>query len=90
MSSVNNNQSDVLFKLPKITLPPFHGEFVKWTSYLEQFNSMVHDISVYSDITKMIYLMSSLKGNASNVVKGLAVTAKNYPIARKALEERFW
>ena len=64
-------------KLPKITLPPFYGEIVKWTSYWEIFNSMVHDIGSYSDITKMIYLVSPLKGDASNIIKGLAVTAGN-------------
>ena len=86
-STISNSQ--FLFKLPKITLPPFYGEIVKWTSYWEIFNSMVHDIGSYSDITKMIYLVSSLKGDASNIIKGLAVTAGNYPLARKALEERF-
>ena len=31
----NSNNSNVLFKLPKLTLPPFYGEIVKWTSYWE-------------------------------------------------------
>ena len=76
-STNNSSNSQFLFKLPKITLPPFYGEIVKWTSYWEIFNSMVHDIGSYSDITKMIYLVSPLKGDASNIIKGLAVTAGN-------------
>ena len=85
-STNKSNSSDVVFKLPKITLPPFYGQIVNWTSYWEIFNSMVHNIDSYTDITKMIYLVSSLKGDAGNIIKGLAVTGGNYPIARKALE----
>ena len=86
---ISNVPTSSLFRLPKISLPPFHGEVVKWTTFWEIFNSMVHDVDSYNDLTKMIYLVSSLKGNVAHVVKGLAVSASNYPVARKALEERY-
>ena len=89
VGSVSNVHNPSLFKLPKISIPPFHGELVKWVTFWEIFNSMVHDVCSYTDLHKMIYLVNSLKGDAANIVKGLAVSGSNYQVARRALEERY-
>src|SRR5277367_2826410 len=39
-------------KLPDVNLPDFHGSYTEWPSFLDQFNSMVHDRADLSGVRK--------------------------------------
>ena len=86
VSSTSSSRPEA--RLPKLNLPTFNGDPKGWTSFWEQFGVIVHDTDL-PDISKFIYLKSSLKGEAKAVVSGLALTAANYQVACELLSDRF-
>ena len=75
-------------RLPKIELPKFDGDVLQWYTFWDKFNALV-DNTELPDISKFTYLESLLEGEAKGVTKGLAITERNYPIAKQLLQERF-
>ena len=76
-------------KLPKLTLPKFRGEFTKWNTFWDSFQSAVHDNPEISKVDKFNYLNSVLKGPAARAIAGLTLTASNYENAVGILQDRF-
>ena len=76
-------------KLPKISLPHFRGNLMKWTAFWDSFNSAVHLNDRLSDIDKFNYLRSLLEGTAFDAIAGLALSAANYGEAIDILKKRF-
>ncbi|KMQ89270.1 hypothetical protein RF55_11115 [Lasius niger] len=60
--------------LPTIDLPTFDGSFDKWESFRDKFKSMIHDDPQLSDIKRLHYLCSCLKGDASNALHDINLT----------------
>ncbi|XP_068232198.1 uncharacterized protein [Palaemon carinicauda] len=86
----SSRESDITnVKLPKLELPKFSGEVTQWQSFWDQYNSHI-DATDLPVISKFTYLLSLLEGDARNVVKGLAHTSANYPVACKLLKERYY
>ena len=56
-SQVPARTSQAKAKLPKLTLPKFRGEFTKWNTFWDSFQSAVHD---NPEIDKFINLLSQL------------------------------
>ena len=75
-------------KLPKLILPTFTGDVLQWTAFWKKFKAVVDDGDLPA-ITKFTYLRSLLKGEASDVVQGLSLTADNYKTACDILIKRF-
>lgn len=75
-------------KLPKIDLPKFSGDILKFDSFWQQFLSCV-DNQDLPDITKFNYFVGLLKGVAKGVIEGLPVTADNYVQAKDLIKKRF-
>ena len=65
-------------KLPKINLPSFTGKYTEWTSFIDHFDSAVHENPNLRDADKMDYFKSSLRGEAHDLVKNVAKTDVNY------------
>ena len=76
-------------KLPKIDLPSFSGKYTEWTSFIDQFDSAVHGNPNLQNAEKLNYLKSSLRGEAHDLIKNVAVTDVNYELARRTLMDRF-
>ena len=76
-------------KLPKMTLPEFDGDPLKWHSFWDRFESAVHINFNISDAEKMNYLKGFLKGNALRSIEGLVISNTNYITAVQILKERF-
>ena len=76
-------------KLPKISLPHFHGDLLRWTAFWDSFESAVHSNDRLSVIEKFNYLRSLLEGTAYDAVAGLALSAVNYEQAVETLKKRF-
>ena len=76
-------------KLPKIGLPHFRGNLMKWTAFWDSFDSAVHSNSQLSEIDKFNYLRSLLEGTAYDAIAGLALSAANYREAVDILKKRF-
>lgn len=74
--------------LPPLIIKTFDGNVTQWKLYYESFKAAVHESNL-SNIEKFNYLKSFLKGNALQVIDGLALTNENYEAALKLLQERF-
>ncbi|XP_076660479.1 uncharacterized protein LOC143363835 [Halictus rubicundus] len=76
-------------KLPRIGLPTFSGDFHDWESFRDKFTALIiKDISL-SDVSRLHYLGSCLKGAASDLVRNLPITEANFKIAWDLLTARF-
>ncbi|XP_061724856.1 uncharacterized protein LOC133530807 [Cydia pomonella] len=75
-------------KLPKLALPKFKGETLRWAEFWDRFKSNVHDKSL-PDAEKMAYLVGCLDAEALQAVEGLGITELNYNVTLEILKERF-
>ena len=83
------NQPNIAFKLPQVSLPTFGGEITEWSSFIELFNSLIHSNETLSNINKLFYLKSCLKGDALRIIESIPTTGENYVRARELLTERY-
>lgn len=73
-------------KLPKMSLPRFDGNLLKWTSFWDSYESAIHRSADLSDVDKFNYLRSLLERNAYEAIAGLTLSSANY---KEAIEKRF-
>jgi len=83
-NSVSNH-----LKLPRINLPTFAGSFDEWIPFRNMFQSMIDQNAALPDTQKMQYLISSLKGEARDVIGSLEVSNENYAEIWGMLRERY-
>ena len=76
-------------KLPKISLPRFGGDPVKWTSFWDSYQSAIHNNDGLSDVDKFNYLRSLLDHTALDAIAGLTLSSANYQQAIEILCKRF-
>ena len=77
------------FKLPKMNIPVFSGEYLQWNSFWDLFNASVHTNETLTDAQRLQYLKASLKGDPAKVISHLTNTDANYAGARDALQTRY-
>ncbi|XP_026324398.1 uncharacterized protein LOC113233488 [Hyposmocoma kahamanoa] len=75
-------------KLPKLQLPVFEGDILKWHDFWDQFEASVH-MATTNNALKMAYLVASLRGSALEAIEGLGTTNQNYGIAVETLKNRY-
>ena len=76
-------------ELPKINLPHFRGNLMRWTAFWDSFDSAIHSNDQLSEIEKFNYLRLLLEGAAYDAIAGLALSAANYVEAVEILKKRF-
>ncbi|XP_071054607.1 uncharacterized protein [Onthophagus taurus] len=76
-------------KLNKIVIPTFDGNYKNWPTFFDLFRTLIHENDSLSPVAKYQYLLTSLKGEAFNLLKGLPVTNENYSIAYTTLKRRY-
>lgn len=76
-------------RLPDVKLPVFTGNLDNWLNFHDLFVSLVHASLELSNIQKFYYLRSSLAGDALKLIQTIPISAKNYPVAWKLLEDHF-
>lgn len=76
-------------KLPTIDLPSFDGNILQWRAFEDSFLSLIHENHMLSDVQKLHYLRSALKGEALALIKDLNTTATNYHVALELIKSRF-
>ena len=74
-------------RLPQINLPSFSGDLTAWLSFIDQFQSTVHDNDKLSPVQKLMYLKSSLTSHASKLIMNLESTESNIEVALQMLEQ---
>ena len=83
------NISQNVSRLPKLTLPTFEGDPLKWQTFWDSFESAVDTNDVLTDIQKLNYLRAHLEGEAARAVAGFPLTSANYQQSLDVLRERF-
>ncbi|KAJ0169299.1 hypothetical protein K1T71_015183 [Dendrolimus kikuchii] len=81
--------SPSLFKLPRIQLPNFGGNYAEWQTYYDMFMSMIHENVSLSAVQKLHYLKSTLSGEAESLIRNLPTTELNYEAAWEKLTKRY-
>jgi len=76
-------------RLPKLTLPSFDGDILKWQTFWDCFESTIHLNNHLTDVSKFAYLQSQLEGAAAHTIEGFALTNANYSRAISLLQNRF-
>lgn len=75
-------------KLPVLSLPEFEGDVLAWSEFWDIYKSNIHDRAI-SDVDKLLYLKSTLKGEPRKIIDGLETTNRNYSIAIQILKDRY-
>ena len=88
-AAVPGDHGGAKVKLPKITLPHFNGNVMKWSTFWDSYESAVHKNKDLSDVDKFNYLRSLLERSAYDAIAGLTLSAANYKEAIEILEKRF-
>ncbi|XP_052218332.1 uncharacterized protein LOC127835952 [Dreissena polymorpha] len=83
------NQSVSFQKLPKLSLPSFHGDIVEWQTFWDSFECSVHQNQALSDVQNFAYLRALVHGAASSCIAGFQLTNVNYMKAIELLKQRF-
>lgn len=78
--------TSVTCRLPNLL--EFDREILNWHQFWDQFQSNIYVRNI-PDVDKLLYLKSSVKGDARKVIDGLDSTSKNYKIAIQSLMERY-
>lgn len=86
--SMTNGLRNNAIQLPKLTIPQFSGEYLKWRQFHDLFSEMV-DKQPIPAIQKMWYLKSNLSGEAERIISQLSLSETNYATAWQALQERY-
>jgi len=74
--------------LPKLDLPKFHGEILKFAPFWQQFEVCIDQENMPS-VMKFNYLMGLLRGDAKSLLDGLPVTEENYGHAKELLVSKY-
>ena len=77
------------FKLSKMNIQVFSGEYLQWNSFWDLFSASVHTNETITDAQRLQYFEASLKGDAAKIIGHLTITDANYAGARNALQTRF-
>lgn len=75
--------------LPKIQIPFFDGEYENWPSFYDLFQKVLHENSSLSDIEKMQYLKTHIRGEPSKLIQHLQISEANYETAWNLLQKRY-
>ncbi|XP_066930926.1 uncharacterized protein [Clytia hemisphaerica] len=76
-------------RLPKIELPTFKGDPLKWQGFWDQFKISIHENERINDIDRFNFLKKYLVGEALDSIKGLTLNSDNYKEAIEILCERY-
>ena len=76
-------------RLPKLELPQFDGDSLKWQTFWDSFESTIHYNVTLTNVQKFSYLKAQLHGSAAQCIEGFALTNANYATAVNLLRERF-
>uniref|UniRef100_A0A336MSH8 CSON000605 protein n=1 Tax=Culicoides sonorensis TaxID=179676 RepID=A0A336MSH8_CULSO len=76
------------FRLPKLELPKFSGEFTQWFNFKNEFLSLVEDADL-NDIDRLRFLRTALCDEPRRIIESLEITEANYKVAWEALMGRY-
>ena len=85
----SQGQSNRSVNLPKLEIPSFNGDALRWSEFWDYFEASVDKNRGLSGIEKLSYLNSKLTGEAKQAVSGILLSNQNYEVAKTILKDRF-
>lgn len=82
------NKSNTI-KLKPIDITKFSGDYKKWISFRNMFDSLIHKDKELTKLQKMHYLKSCLEGTAERVISQFDIAEDSYDDAYTAITDRF-
>ncbi|CAB0039573.1 unnamed protein product [Trichogramma brassicae] len=76
-------------RLPQIHVPAFSGRREDWESFRDLFSALIHNDETLSNVERLYYLKTLVKGEASSALSALQLTDDSYTTAWSLLESRF-
>ena len=77
-------------KLPKMNVPTFDGNILKWNTFWQQFDMAIHSKAQLKDAEKLAYLRDALKDcPVRNIIEGLSQDADYYKKAFGCLQRYY-
>ncbi|XP_055589945.1 uncharacterized protein LOC129742126 [Uranotaenia lowii] len=76
-------------KLPTISLPEFSGDYKDWRGFYDTFFALIHNNPDVPDIQKFHYLKAAVKGEASQLIESIDISAADYQSTWEALVDRY-
>ena len=89
IETVDTNAKFGNVKLPKLELPKFDGDIMKFQAFWDAFDSTINKNTRLNPIDKFTYLKSQLTNQAREIISGLDITDANYKVAIDLLHERY-
>uniref|UniRef100_A0AAF5PJS5 DUF1758 domain-containing protein n=1 Tax=Wuchereria bancrofti TaxID=6293 RepID=A0AAF5PJS5_WUCBA len=74
--------------LPQLPLPVFSGDPKLWREFWNSFNAAIH-LQEIPNIQKLTYLISCLKGEALEAIRGFDIAPENYDLIRQVLIDKY-
>ncbi|KMQ83786.1 hypothetical protein RF55_19094, partial [Lasius niger] len=75
--------------LPRIQLPHFSGRYEDWPSFRDLFVSIISKDNSLTNVERLHYLKTSLKGEAEKLVRSFTITGDNFERVWSALTEHY-
>lgn len=76
-------------RLPKLGLPRFNGNLMRWTSFWDSYESAIHNNKELTDVDKFNYLRSLLERTAYDAIARLTLSSAKYREEIEILQKRF-
>ncbi|GFQ72210.1 uncharacterized protein TNCT_380561, partial [Trichonephila clavata] len=88
-SSITSNSNVSNFRLPKLSIPQFSGNFKDWINFKDLFVSTVHSQISLPNIEKFQYLKGLLTNEPASLIKHIPLSNDSYEEARQKLLDRY-
>lgn len=88
-TSIRENVEPNQVRLPKIEIPAFSGDIRDWNDFQNLFKNLVHENASLSNVQRLYYLKTAMKGPALDLVKDFPISDANYPEAWSSLCARY-
>ncbi|XP_062715180.1 uncharacterized protein LOC134291448 [Aedes albopictus] len=82
-------QQQIAVRLPTLELPTFSGDYMDWPAFRDAFEALIDKNLQLSNVQKLLYLKSTLKGEPACMLEVIDTTDANYRVAWDLLVERF-
>ncbi|XP_025160504.1 uncharacterized protein LOC112589864 [Harpegnathos saltator] len=70
-------------------MPQFSGKYLDWPAFRDLFHSVVVSNGAVSDVEKLHYLKTCVRGDAEQLIKNLAITSDNFNRAWAVLTRHY-
>ncbi|UYV62176.1 hypothetical protein LAZ67_1008122 [Cordylochernes scorpioides] len=89
LADIKPNGSQANIKLPQFDLPIYDGDIGNWINFKELFLTTIDAHPGLTNIQKLQYLNSAVKGEAARLIRGFPLLSENYGQAWSTLLSRY-